>query len=32
MGFDYEKWYWILRGYIGEETMMEIYETYAEEE
>jgi len=32
MKFDYEKWYWILREYIGEEAMTDLYEIYAEEE
>jgi len=32
MKFDYEKWYWILREYIGEEAMSDLYEMYAGEE
>ena len=29
---DYEKWYWRLREYIGEQTWVDIYESYKEEE
>ena len=27
---DYEKWYWRLREYIGEQTYIELYEMYWE--
>lgn len=29
---NYEKWYWILREYIGEESWTDLYNKYGDEE
>ena len=29
---NYERWYWILRGYVGEETWLDLYDEFGDDE